>query len=193
MVRDMGNTVGSLTREQESVIIGSLLGDGAMRCKNNALLEVNHCVEQREYVDWKYGVLRNMVRTAPKERKGNGKRIAYRFTTLSLPVLTGFYHRFYRNGVKRIPEEFALDGLVIATWFMDDGSKSRKTIYFNTQQFTVKDQKSLIRKLADIGLMCTLNRDKSYYRLWLSVESVGRFTDLVQPHMLPMFSYKLPG
>ncbi len=51
---DEGNTVGSLTETQSSIIIGCLLGDGSMRCKVNALLEVNHCLEQKFYVDWKY-------------------------------------------------------------------------------------------------------------------------------------------
>ena len=32
----MGNTVGSLTEAQRSIIIGTLLGDGSMRCKTNA-------------------------------------------------------------------------------------------------------------------------------------------------------------
>ncbi len=41
------NTVGSLSEEQRSLIVGSLLGDGAMRCKANALIEFNHSAEQR--------------------------------------------------------------------------------------------------------------------------------------------------
>ncbi len=89
-VRDEGNTVGSLSEDQRSLIEGSLLGDGAMRCKTNALLEINHGVQQRSYVDWKYQQLADLVRTPPKARKGDGTRIAYRFTTLSLPELTPF-------------------------------------------------------------------------------------------------------
>jgi len=72
------NTVGSLSKEQRSLIIGSLLGDGAMRCKTNALIEFNHGADQRAYVDWKYSRLANLVGTPPKLRKGNGGRIAYR-------------------------------------------------------------------------------------------------------------------
>ena len=41
------NTVGSLSDEQRSLIVGTLLGDGAMRCKANALIEINHSAEQR--------------------------------------------------------------------------------------------------------------------------------------------------
>jgi hypothetical protein len=41
------NTVGSLSGTQHALIIGTLLGDGAMRYKANALLEINHCLEQK--------------------------------------------------------------------------------------------------------------------------------------------------
>ena len=42
MMELMDNTVGSLTEEQKSILIGCLLGDGTMRKKKNALLEINH-------------------------------------------------------------------------------------------------------------------------------------------------------
>ena len=73
-----------------------------MRCKANALLEINHCYEQRAYVDWKYQHLANLVRTGPKARPSNGSRIAYRFTTLSLPQLTPYYCAFYAARMKSI-------------------------------------------------------------------------------------------
>jgi LAGLIDADG DNA endonuclease family len=63
--RKMGNTVGSLSEVQRHVIVGTLLGDGVMRCKTNALLEANHSSRQRSYVDWKYQCLADLVRTPP--------------------------------------------------------------------------------------------------------------------------------
>jgi recombination protein RecA len=134
--------VGSLTDAQHSIVIGSLLGDGAMRCKTNALLEINHCFEQRAYVDWKYRHLINLVRTGPKARTGNGSRIAYRFTTLSLSELTPYHAAFYDGGVKSIPV-LELTPLALAVWFMDDGSKSYRSVYLNTQQFDVPSQERL--------------------------------------------------
>lgn len=68
----VGNTVGSLSEEQHSIILGSLLGDGAMRCKTNALMEINHSVSQEGYVRWKYQRLANLVNTEPRIRTGNG-------------------------------------------------------------------------------------------------------------------------
>src|SRR5947207_12743695 len=84
----MGNTVGSLSEVQHAIVIGSLLGDGSMRCKTNALLEINHSIHQRSYVDWKFGHLADLVTTPPKQRAGNGGRVAYRFVTRSAPALT---------------------------------------------------------------------------------------------------------
>lgn len=51
MKNHTGNTVGSLSQVQEEVLIGTLLGDGALRKakgKQNALLEINHSLKQKE-------------------------------------------------------------------------------------------------------------------------------------------------
>ena len=63
-----GNTVGSLSETQRSLIVGTLLGDGAMRCKVHALIEINHSAEQKAYVDWKHQLLAELVGTPPKQR-----------------------------------------------------------------------------------------------------------------------------
>ena len=94
----------ALTLEQHALIVGTLLGDGSMRCKANALLEVNHSARQRDYVDWKYQALRDLVSTPPQLRSTNGTRVAYRFVTRSLPALTPYYRMFYASGRKTVPD-----------------------------------------------------------------------------------------
>lgn len=188
-----GNTVGSLTGTQRSIIIGSLLGDGSMRCKVNALLEINHTYEQKFYVDWKYQHLSNLVATPPKVRKGNGARIAYRFTTQSLPELTPFYLWFYFGERKAVPKDLVLDPLSLAVWFMDDGCKSYRALYLNTQAFDIDSQMKLIHFLSDQwGIKATLNRDKQYFRIRIAVMSVSNFKEIVSPYMLSQFGYKFP-
>jgi recombination protein RecA len=186
------NTVGSLSKEQHSLIIGSLLGDGAMRCKTNALIEFNHGADQRAYVDWKYSRLANLVGTPPKLRNGNGGRLAYRFTTRSLAELTPFYRAFYSTGRKAVPD-VELTPLTLAVWFMDDGSKSYRAIYLNTQQFDLESQERLVGLLAtQCSIRATLNRDKTYHRIRIAVESVERFEKIARPHVLPQMLYKFP-
>ena len=188
----MGNTVGSLSDSQRSIIVGTLLGDGAMRCKANALLEINHSVHQQAYVEWKFRHLAELVSTPPKQRIGNGGRIAYRFVTRSLPELTPYYRLFY-DGRRKVAPEVELTPLMMAVWLMDDGSKSRSALYLNTQQLDVMCQQSLLWLLQDQwGIVGTLNRDKSYHRIRLSVAGTARFAELVAPHVLPEFRYKIP-
>jgi len=141
-----GNTVGSLSETQRSLIVGTLLGDGAMRCKVNALIEINHSAKQKAYVDWKHQLLAGLVGTPPKPRNGRGGRVAYRFTTLSRPELTPYFRAFYPNGKKVVPP-VTLTPLALAVWFMDDGSKSHRALYLNTQQFELEDQLRLLEML----------------------------------------------
>jgi hypothetical protein len=163
-----------------------------MRCKANALLEINHCLEQQAYVDWKYQQLADLVRTPPKARASNGSRLAYRFTTLSLPELTPYYAAFY-PGKRKVVPDVELNALSLAVWFMDDGCKSHRALYLNTQQFNEVDQLRLVRMLRQQwGIDSTLNRDKHYYRLRIAVASVSRFKEIISPHLLEQFAYKFP-
>jgi len=187
--------VGSLNQVQNSVLIGSLLGDGTLRKslgKLNALFEVNHTIKQKDYVDWKYEQLKLFVLTKPKARKGNGNRIAYRFTTRSLPPFTELYNRFYVNKRKVIPPDLQLDTLALAVWFMDDGSKSRSSYYLNTQQFARLDQMKLLALLKNqFGLHANLNKDKIYYRIRINTDSSKRFKKMIGPLVLSTMKYKL--
>ena len=191
-VNTVGDTVGSLSEAQRSIILGSLLGDGAMRCKTNALLEINHSAAQRSYVDWKYQQLSNLVTTPPKSRCGNGGRIAYRFVTRSLPELTPYFHRFYRTGKKTVEEIPDRTPLALAVWLMDDGCRSRKSVYLNTQQFDMDSQQFLLSALRQFGIEGTLNRDRSYSRIRVSVPGTVKLVELVEPYVRPELRYKLP-
>lgn len=185
--------MGSLTERQKAIIVGSLLGDGTMRCKTNALLEINHSIKQRDYVEWKFNELKDMVSTRPHKRFGNAGRIAYRFTTRSLPELTEIYRKFYVSGKKVIPDNLIIHPLSLAVWFMDDGCKSYRAIYLNTQKFSVTEQNELTLLLKQqFSIKATLNKDKQYYRLRIAVSSVGKFIERIKPYLLPMFCYKTP-
>ncbi|MBI2640155.1 MAG: hypothetical protein HYW90_04710 [Candidatus Sungbacteria bacterium] len=190
----MDNTVGSLTQLQKSLIIGTLLGDGYLRKlkgRKDAFLEINHSIRAKEYVDWKYSVLKNIAGGIPKSRYGNGHRIAYRFYTQQHPELSRMHELFYEGGKKRIPD-IQLGPISLAVWFMDDGSRCRdRDVYLNTQQFSHSDQEKLMGMLKVLGLETTINKDKSYYRLRFLKESIKKFNQLISEHIIPSMKYKL--
>jgi hypothetical protein len=190
----MDNTVGSLTQLQKSFVIGTLLGDGYIRQakgRKNAFLEVNHSITQKEYVEWKYEILKNITRSGPKSRNGNGTRIAYRFFTKQHPEFTKMMDLFYKDKKKRIPN-LKLDPLILAVWFMDDGSRcSKENVYLNTQQFSKGDQSKLLDYLRKFGLEGTLNRDKEYYRIRFKTSSIPRLFQIIGNYIIPSMKYKI--
>lgn len=148
--------MGSLTKPERQIVVGSLLGDGYMRIipgRSNAFLEVNHSIKAKAYVDYKFESLKRLCESSPKERSANEGRIAYRFFTRQHKALTDLYHQFYRHGRKIIPTGLLLDPMTLAVWYMDDGSKSRdRDVYLNTQQFLMEDQKRLLYCLRSLGI-----------------------------------------
>lgn len=187
--------MGSLSSAQNAILAGSLLGDGTLRRQGNrlnALFEANHAYKHKEYVDWKYKNFQDFVLTTPKLRLGRGTRIAYRFTTRSLPVFTAFYEQFYRDRKKMVPQDLKLDPLSLAVWFMDDGCKIRSAYYLNTQQFTLAEQQFLQNLLHKaFGLESALNRDKQYFRLRFTSKSSKSLQKLIEPYLVDCMKYKL--
>jgi len=190
----MDNTAGSLTQLQKSFVIGTLLGDGYVRQvkgRKDAFLEVNHSITQKEYVEWKYKILKNLTQSGPKSRNGNGKRVAYRFFTKQHPEFTKIMDLFYKNKKKCIPN-LKLDPMMLAVWFMDDGSMcSKNDVYLNTQQFSKNDQYKLLNYLERLGLDATLNKDKKYFRIRFKKSSIPKLFKIIKQHIIPSMKYKI--
>ena len=191
----MDNTVGSLTKLQKSILIGSILGDGYVRIlprSTNAILEINHSFRQKEYVDWKYASLKEICASPPKIRKGNGNRIAYRFYTKQLPEITKLYALFYREKNKIIPDNLKIDEISLAVWYMDDGGRCGSSNYYlNTQQFSPSDQQKLLELLKNFGLEASLNKDKKYSRIRFHISSVPKLKNLIGTILISSMKYKL--
>ena len=194
IISNMDNTEGSLTQLQKPLIIGTLLGDGYLRQikgRKNAFLEVNHSINQKDYVEWKYEIIKNLTRSGPKSRNGNGKRIAYRFFTKQHPEFTKMMDLFYKNKKKCIPD-LTLDPIILAVWFMDDGSRcSESDVYLNTQQFSKDDQYKLLGFLEKMGLDGTLNKDKEYYRIRFKTSSIPKLFGMIEKYIIPSMKYKI--
>ena len=85
----MDNTVGSLTWQQKSLIIGCILGDGHLRKikgRKWAFLEINHSIKAKDYVDWKYQILKDICKSCPKERIAGKRKASVSYTHLTLPT-----------------------------------------------------------------------------------------------------------
>lgn len=184
--------MGSLSEVQQQLILGCVLGDGYLRKKTNAHLQITHSIKQKEYVDWKYQILKNLVITPPKVYRGNAGRVGYRFFTRSIPEFTVFYDRFYQNGTKTIPSDIKLSPLSLAVWYMDDGSKSYKSCYFNSQQLDLISQNNLMKALQLLGIKSNLNKDKKYFRIRTLTSDTPKLITIIAPHIIKSMRYKIP-
>ena len=201
-----------LTKEENDILIGSLLGDGCLRimwrCKF-PVFSVSHGESQKDYVLWKYEKLKKWIKTPPwreeriyhKDR--SRKTFSWRFQTLSNEAFSDLYNTFYKNKKKIIPENIELllkdSPLALAVWLMDDGNKNQQAVFLNTQSFSLSEQYRLARALNDIyGFNVTVNsHSKSkgieLYRIRISTESTKKLKDILKNYLLSSFYYKIPN
>jgi recombination protein RecA len=181
-----------LSSRQRELVIGALLGDGyLMPTTAGCCFRVNHGLRQRDYVDWKFRILVDLVRTPPRE-SGN----CYYFRTVSHPEFALLRQLFYVNGRKTVPVELLFEQFTefsLAVWLMDDGTVDGRQLRLNTQSFSKDESGALASVLrAKLGIDASLNRDKDSYRLRIMASSMARFRSLVQGYVIPSMLYKLP-
>jgi hypothetical protein len=182
----------NLTKYQVDLVIGSLIGDEYLvKTTSGYAFRVNHGLAQKKYVDWKYHILRNFVRTAPKK---SGR--CYYFRTITHPTFQHIRGCFYEGKIKRVPTnliENRFNPFILAVWIMDDGAKDGNQLRINSQSFTREDNQLLQEILrTKLGIVTTLNKDKNRYRLRVKAESMTKLSRLVRKHFIPSMFYKLP-
>ena len=193
-----------LTNVQRSIIIGLILGDGHLETQDRGKtyrLKVEHSIKQKDYVDWLYDKLKNIVASKPKlkEKKlKDGEYNSYWFTTYSLGLFRFYGQQFYPDGKKIIPRIITklLNPLAVAVWFMDDGSfksNRHKTFIIHTLGYGKEDLlkvKKSFKEKFDIGV--ELHRQKgNKFRLYVFSESAGKLKRIIEPYIIPTLRYKL--
>ena len=186
---------------QEKLIVGSLLGDGGLIATGGGKryrFTVSHGAKQKDYLFWKYELLKEFVRTPPKLQAQTN---AWKFNTISSPEFTDLRTCFYRERQKIAPEiARRLIGIpqVLAIWYMDDGNLRREygKVYgcmLNSQSFTYEDNLKFSHWLYQwYGLTSVLQRNHGKYRLYFGANSWKQFCNIVAPYLLPSMRYKLP-
>jgi len=194
-----------LTSRQKEIIIGKLLGDGHLETQNNGRtyrLKIEHSFSQKEYVNWLFHELKNLTLTPPQTKWQRIDQKLYRkywFNTISYEGLRFYAQQFYQGKRKKIPKLIHrwLTPLVLAIWFMDDGSlksKFHQARIINTQGFTQKDIKVLMTTLKNkFNLETKLRRQSDGYQIMILAESAKRFAEIIRKFIHPSLSYKLKG
>lgn len=194
----------SISKKQKDILIGVMLGDGHLEqlyTPTLARLKIGHSIKQKSYVDWLYNEFKDWVRSKPRIRdiKGFGKiHQVYEFSTYGHKLLGNFQNKFYKSKEKIIPDDLnsAINPLVLAVWFMDDGStksQKHKGIFLNTQGFNMESIRELQWILKDKFMInSTTKDDKKGKQIYLGAQNGANFMKLIEKYIIPSMRYKIP-
>jgi len=159
---------------------------------------IRHSVDQKEYVQWLYEILKPLVLTPPQYYE---RTRSTWFRTISHPELSKWQKIFYRDKKKIVPEtiaQYLLHPVTMAVWFMDDGNVARQKgddtcgYHLNTQSFTVVENELLQATLKSVwNIECTLQKNNGYTRLYILKRSAKRFRSIVESYIISELAYKL--
>lgn len=197
-----------LTQRQRSIVIGHLLGDGFLSSRKrsgaqynlNSYLSIDRCSRDRDYLEWsatELSPLFNQIKNYTRKKDGLP---LVRLQTPAHPDLSELRDTWYPDGKKIINPLFEiqnLDPLMLAVWYMDDGT------YWvdNRHEFAVlctegfgNDSQSLISDWfkSVVGVKPTIIKTGfGGSRLRFGKKDVRKFLNIVEPHIHPVMRYKL--
>lgn len=193
-----------LTSRQRKLLIGLLLGDAHLESQNKGKtyrLKIEHSLCQKDYVDWLYKEFQSLVRTKPtiKHQIVRGKEHSkYYFQTVSLGSFRFYAQQFYRERKKMASKQIRqwLSPVVMAIWFMDDGSiksNTHRTVLLNTQGFDLNSIEYLRLALKErYSIHSVIRRQRDGNQIYLLSDTVDIFLGLIYPYVLKEMRYKLP-
>jgi|TARA_Y100000034_G_scaffold135589_1_gene208147 hypothetical protein len=200
--RDCKNKV-VLDGNLKQVIIGTVLGDGCIRNttkRGNAYLTVTHCAKQKEYLLWKYQILKKVIGINKRTTK-EGEYLT--IDTKSNKIFNYYHKLFYQNGRKIVTKEILnmLEPLGLAVWYMDDGSYNyigKNAILYSCafsyeENNLIKDRISQFKINPTVSLMKVKYKGevKKYHKLVFNMKETRKFISLIKPFILKSMYYKL--
>jgi hypothetical protein len=193
-----------LTRNQKSIIVGTVLGDGFLQKTGakNARLRLEHSNKQRDYLLWKMQSLPRLFQGKPTylSRVHPKTKRTYHYVRAqsnTSPEIGRLQDIFYQNNKKTIPKNFEkyLNELVLAVWYMDDGYYYKKDknsfIYLGKMSKVEADIVSnAIKNRFNITTKVYDKKSKGLV-LYFPVAETKKMHKIIRQHIIPLFNYKL--
>jgi len=199
-----------LSPQQWQVVLGGLMGDGALSPSRTAgslgtRFRMGHGAAQLEYLEWKASLFGNIVQSRTTNARGAG------FVDLTpLPELAPIREAVYwGDGHKYLSYDYlkALTPLALAVWYMDDGSFSNRSKQLQertrngsgrseicVQALSPGSRERLLEVLAgQFDLHPTLSERGARKQAVLSFaeEETAKLHEVVAPYIHPSMQYKL--
>lgn len=181
----------TLTERQNEVLVGDMFGDGGLvaTSDNSAYYQFGQCLDQEEFALWKAREFLPLT-TRVSYDIDRCKITAGTSTCRQLGLLRKQYYPTGKgNKVLTIEHASQLTPLGLAVWYMGDGSISRNTGLFHVGlQIELEPISDFLSKKFNMDLW-----PRKYAKEWnLRIMDPDRFFELIAPHVLPHFYYKVP-
>ena len=190
-----------------SIITGSLLGDSHLEKRKGGVgtrLILEQCGKNVEYLMWFHKKLSSEGYCSERKpklkiriRKG-GIYHSYTVKSYTFKSFNKLYEKFYKleNGVRKkvIPRDIDLNPLVLAIWFMEDGSKIKDTVRIATNNFEKEEVEKLCERLKErYGIEANVQKGGKGkgYILHIDKGSKERFEKIMRGYKLRSMYYKL--
>lgn len=141
-----------INNQQNSLIIGSMLGDGHLRKRKetwNSSLEIKRSQKDLNYAENQFEILKPLCTNKGFklfnrfDKRTNKIYSSVSISTKSLDCFNNYYKDWYLNKKKIVPNNLHLDSLSIAIWLFDDGcikrNNNRLEISFYTNAFSFEE------------------------------------------------------
>ncbi len=195
------------------VFDGVMLGDGGIRpTTHSARFRMSQA--GTKHMDWlrmvhagllDLGVDCDEPSTETMTYKGEPRVYSY-LSSRTSEFLDEQRQRWYPNGRKEVPEDLILTPECIANWFAGDGSSNwyqrkpthRRYVYayLHTYGFSVGSINRLVGMLTNAGIFGWTFRRRKTSGSGIALQlcnpcNVNKLMDLVGPHIVPSFQYKI--
>lgn len=186
--------------DEFQVLYGTILGDtyiGEGRYNNgDSWGSFNHCIQQKEWIFKKFEYLNRFCNPPILVNKHDDRfkepdYQQYYCYIKTNKYLSNIYDLLYKEKVKYINEELfsKIEGLGLATWFMDDGAKSGNSYILCTNSFSLNDIEIIQRVLLNKFEIEITVQASNIIRI--RSNSINKFLNLIQPYIIPSMQYKI--
>lgn len=197
--------------ESKNIVTSFVLGDGHLNPRG--CLTIEHGIKQKEYLFWKYYLLRELnilskksfpVLTSRIDSRTNFSTFSYRFNTRNLFI--DLRNKFYKSDNRHPKKIFPLylkkeiTPAMIAIWFMDDGGIGGNTklgLVIDISNFSSECQ-NLIKKIfwEKFKIKTSFHngissRGNLTCKLYFMRETIEKFYFLISPYIVESMKYKL--
>lgn len=200
-----------ITKESRNLLIALLLGDGTI--SNNNVFKLAHCIEQKDYLEWKIkqlneaGLKNNGIKEYISSKGFNvGKTVYYTQINIIpfIKVLRRVFYKPYKNIANRKLLN-RLDARGLAIWYMDDGHINYRKTGNKIHGFYIKIATCLPKKDLQIIIdyfkevwdiefyMFHEGRKKDSYSLCCGTKQGIKFIELIKEYVnqVPSMKHKI--